>query len=102
MTTEEIEKLGLIISKRLGKKANALWRDAKVDLIIINIIKDHITKICLYSEPQCCITDKDNFNVKTYIDYVLKKTDEEEKTVITNWLKDNIDKESLKRWLEEE
>ena len=106
MTREEIEKLGLTIRKRLGKKANILWRDAERDLFAANIIKSHITKVSKIDEPEYDITniDKNNYklNIQMYVSYVGKRTNEEDKAFIMKWLKESIDKESLKRWLEEE
>lgn len=36
------------------------------------------------------------------VDYVIKNANEKDKAILTKWLKENIDKESLKKWLEEE
>lgn len=98
MIYEEIEKLDKIISKRLGKKANILWQKAKNDLFAINVIRKHIIKVTkVETEP------KGNYNNYTmYVDYIAKKINEEDIAFLTNWLKENVDKESLRKWLDDD
>ena len=99
MNYEEIEKLDKIISKRLGKKANTLWRKAIKDLFFANIIKDSITKIYKIAD----IKIKEDYEIVTeaYVAYTAKQIYEKDKEFITNWLKENVDKEILRKWLEE-
>ena len=41
----DVEKLGETIRKRLGKKANAIWKSLANDLYAIDILKNHIQSI---------------------------------------------------------
>lgn len=103
MTREEIEMLGLTIHKRLGKKANALWREAERDLMFIEIIKNHISRELKFDIPKEIKVSPDYSSswVSYWYEYVSKKVDEEGIIFITEWLKENIDKESLRKWLDE-
>ena len=98
MIYEEIEKLDKTISKRLGKKANALWWEAKKDLFAINIIKNNIIKVVKYEKKPI----KEYYTYEMYVDYVAKKLKQEDIEFLTKWLKENIDKENLKKWLDED
>ena len=100
MDYEEIEKLDKIISKRLGKKANALWQEAKNDLFAANIIRNNITKIEKFEDV--VLKEDYTFDAKMYVSYMANQLNKKDREFITNWLKENVDKESLKKWLEED
>lgn len=100
MTREEIEKLGLTIYKRLGKKANALWREAERDLILANTLRNHITRVVKYEPTK--ITPDYKIEMNVYYKYISQKIDDEGRIFITEWLKENIDKDILREWLDDE
>lgn len=98
---EQIYQLETIIRKRLGKKANQIWTNLRNDLFIADLIRNHIniTSTSKYKEP----IQKENYTitpVEFIYQYTCKQLDEEGKEAILNWLKENIDKDRLKEFLE--
>lgn len=100
MTREEIEKLGITISKRLGKKANALWWKAQRDLVFADIVRNHITRVVKYEAKK--ITPDYKIEADVYYSYISRQLDEEAMIFITEWLKNNINKDILREWLNDE
>lgn len=99
-TQEKIDKLDTTIQKRLGIRANALWREFKRDLILADVVKNHISII--KTPPTIEKGENGNFYMSINYDYYRKKMDEETIRQIELWLLENIDKDKLKRWLENE
>lgn len=98
MNKEKIYKLDSTIHKRLGVKAKALWDEAKRDLFIADLIRNHITRHQTFETTK---NDDGNYMFTFYYDYVSKPVDDEAKEYLTNWIKENVDKERLKEWLED-
>ena len=97
MNKENLYKLDSTIHKRLGVKAIALWDEAKRDLFMVDLIRNHITR---YSTFETKKNDDGNYIFTCYYDYVSKQLNDEAIEYLTNWVKANVDKERLKEWLE--
>lgn len=102
MDREKIYSLDSTITKRLGKKANRIWYEAKKDLEIIEIIRNHISYNVKHEYKEMKPQNPYNFNFTYYIEYYRKKMDEETMNQIILWLKENISKERLKELFEDE
>ena len=94
---KEIYDLDTTIKKRLGIKANRLWDKTKQDLILVDLIRNHITKNVRHeinTQDLCAI------KLDVYYDYISSQLNDFDREFLLNWLKANIDKEKLKEWLE--
>lgn len=94
---EKAAKLDATIQKRLGIKAKALWNDLKSDLSFADLIRNHIN---LTSIPKIEKDEQGNFTMNVYYDFYCKKMDEIATRQIEMWLLKNIDKDRLRKWLD--
>lgn len=95
---EKIDKLDTTIKKRLGIRANKIWFELKRDLFFADAIRNHISII--KTSPTIEKGENGNLYMSINYDYYRKKMDEETIRQVEMWLLENIDKERVKRWLE--
>lgn len=97
---EKMIKLDTTIQKRLGIKAKALWNDLKLDLVFADLIRKHIN---LVSIPKIEHDEKGNLKISLYYDFYCKTLNKEMDEAILRqieiWLLQNIDKDRLREWL---
>lgn len=100
---EKMIKLDTTIQKRLGIRAKALWNDLKLDLIFADLIRKHIN---LTTMPKVERDEQGNFKMSLYYDFYCKALNKEMDEAIIRqvemWLLQNIDKDRLRKWINNE